>query len=98
VSDNSFLGKALLTQVVLVIFLVLTVRKRPYVLESLFDLELLSLAIALFTVYCGLFNLTDSSHSDIEFASTPQSFLLPSLICANCIFFIYWLFRVLYEL
>jgi hypothetical protein len=54
------LTQALLTVLVLVIFLILTARKRPFILDPLFDLEALSLATQMITVYCGLFYLADT--------------------------------------
>jgi hypothetical protein len=93
----------------LVLFLVLTARKRPFISEPLFDLEALSIATAIITVYCGLFYLTDSSRfgisnfdksSDVTFAMGKDSrtFLLSSIIGVNSIFFLYWLYRVFSEM
>jgi hypothetical protein len=51
----------LIALLVLVLFLVLTARKRPFIGEALFDLEAISLATAMISVYCGLFYLADTS-------------------------------------
>jgi len=48
--------------------LVLTSRKRPFVNEPLFDLEAISIATAMITVYCGLFYLADTSTLGFSFA------------------------------
>jgi hypothetical protein len=53
---------------ILVVFLVLTSRKRPFVNEPLFDLEAISIATAMITVYCGLFYLADTSTLGFSFA------------------------------
>jgi hypothetical protein len=93
----------------LVLFLVLTARKRPFISEPLFDLEALSISTAIITVYCGLFYLADTSQmglsnfdksSDVTFAMGKDSrtFLLSSIIGVNSIYFVYWLYRVVSEM
>jgi hypothetical protein len=65
ISNYGVLTQALIVLLVLVLFLVLTARKRPHLTESLFDMEALSLATAMLTVYCGLFFLADTSDSRV---------------------------------
>jgi len=99
----------LIVLLVLVLFLVVTARKRPFVGEPLFDLEAISLATAIITAYCGLFFLADTSQigisnsdksSDVTFAlgDNTKRFLLSSIIGVNIIFFLYWLWRVVSEM
>lgn len=93
----------------MVLFLVLTARKRPFISEPLFDLEALSIATAIITVYCGLFYLADTTHigvsnidksSDLTFAMGKDSrtFLLSSIVGVNSIYFLYWFYRVFSEM
>ena len=96
------LTQALITLLILILFLVLTARKRPFFNEALFDLEALSISTAILSVYCGLFFLADtnSSSSDLAFAlaSSSRSFLIAAIVIVNSIFFVYWLWRVFSEL
>ena len=91
------------------LFLVLTARKRPFISEPLFDLEALSLATGMITVYCGLFYLADTSQvgtsnfdksSDVTFmlGKDSKTFLLSGIVGVNGVFFLYWLFRVISEM
>jgi len=109
VTNFGVLTQALIALLVLVLFLVLTARKRPFISEPLFDLEALSLATAMITVYCGLFYLADTtqlgiSHfdksSDITFvlAKDSKTFLFAGIVTVNSIYFLYWLFRVFSEM
>ena len=109
VTNYGVLAQALIALLVLVLFLVLTSRKRPFITEPLFDLEAMSIATAMITVYCGLFYLSDTSSlgfsfadrvSDVTFDLGPgtKRFLLAAIILINCIFLAYWLWRVISEM
>ncbi len=87
----------------------LTSRKRPYINEALYDLEAISIATSMITVYCGLFFLADTSQigythadrsSDITFdlGDGSKRFLLTAIIVVNAVFFLYWLWRVITEM
>jgi len=60
----------------------------PYVTKALNGLEVRSLAVALITIYCGLYFLTE----DIDY--TTQICLLIMLILANLYFFLYWVIKL----
>ncbi len=109
VTNFGVLTQALITLLVLVLFLILTARKRPFISEPLFDLEALSLATGILTVYCGMFYLSDTSQtgftnqdksSQITFAlgKNSRTFLLSVIVVVNSIYFLYWLYRVLSEM
>ncbi len=60
-TNYGIMTQALTVLLVLVLFLVLTARKRPFINEYLFDLEAISLATSMISVYAGLFYLADTS-------------------------------------
>jgi len=112
VTGYGVLTQALILLLVLILFLVMTARKRPHISEALFDLEALSLATSITSVYCALFFLanTNSSHvgnvtysdqdSEITFKLSDSSynFLTVAVVALNAAYFLYWLYRVLTEM
>jgi hypothetical protein len=112
VTGYGVLTQALILLLVLVSFLVITARKRPHITEALFDLEALSLATAMLTVYCGLFFVADTSEersgvitsadrsSDVTFSlgSNTRTFLVAAIVGTNVCFLLVWLWRVCSEL
>jgi hypothetical protein len=60
-TNYGIMTQALTVLLVLVLCLVLTARKRPFINEYMFDLEAISLATSIISVYSGLFYLADTS-------------------------------------
>lgn len=59
--------QALVVMVLLVFFIIITQRYKPYYSRQLNDLELISLVTSCITFYCGLFFLSSKSPSDVTF-------------------------------
>ena len=100
---NAFLStygtgtQALIVLLVLILFLVLTARKRPHLSDPLFDLEALSLFAILLTAYCGLFFLGDAGGTS-SLSTTANDALLATILGAHGLFFLTWLWRLVSEL
>ena len=54
----------------LVFFIVITLRKKPYYSRKLNDLEMVSLVTSCVTFYCGLYFLSSKSPSDPSYISS----------------------------
>ena len=48
-----------------VVFLYLTLMKKPFSILALNDLETISLVTSMITIYCGIFYLSDISGEDV---------------------------------
>ncbi len=99
------LTQALLSLLVLLLYLLFTARKRPFITDYHFDLDVLSTSTALITVYCGMFFLADKSESriglssadmtsDVTFELKNKFILVAIIVGVNTIFFGYWGYRV----
>jgi hypothetical protein len=55
----------------IIVFLIINSKKKPFVNESLNDLETFSLAASMITIYCGIFYISDTK-SEITDSTTPQ--------------------------
>ena len=111
ITNYGVLTQALILLLTLIFFLVMTARKRPHISEALFDLETMSLATSITSVYCALFFLANTSDevvsvtysdqaSNIAFSLSDSSyqFLIVAIIGVNAAYFLYWLYRVLTEM
>lgn len=108
-TNYGVMTQALTVLFVLVLFLVLTARKRPFTIDYIFDLEIISLSASIISVYCGLFYIADTSQigisstdrsSDVTFTLSQsfKNFLFTAIILVNLLFFAYWLFRVVTDM
>jgi hypothetical protein len=110
ISNYGVLTQALLLLLVLILFLVMTARKRPQITDALFDLEAMSLGTLMLTVYCALFFLADTSErvgatysdqaSDVTFSlsTSSQRLLVFVILAVNAAYFLYWVYRTATEM
>ena len=94
---------------VLIIFLLLALKKKPFFLVSLNDLESLSLVTSILSIYCGIFfiaNVPAKFQSDIpaevvgtiELTNGADLFFFFVILAANLVFFFYCVFQLLNEI
>jgi len=81
---NSVEIQALTVQILLIGFLLLQLKVRPYTLRELNSTELSAILVADLTIYCGLYYLTES----LSEGSSWFFFLL--IIVSNVLFLLYW--------
>lgn len=55
---------------IILVFIVVTLRRKPYLTRKLNDLEILSLFTSGFTIYCGFFFLSSSNSRSTSFDPT----------------------------
>ena len=55
----------MLVFLMMVIFLIVNLKKKPFVSLTLNDLETISLLTSAISIYCGVFFITDVSASDL---------------------------------
>ena len=103
--------QAFVVFLVLIIFLYLNVKIKPYAFEDLNDMETFSILTSMITVYCGLYYLSDQpeiySSSDSSVASadnglrlnnTAKLILFMMILLSNMAFFTYWGYKMGSEL
>lgn len=92
----------------LIIFIVINMKKQPFMTVVLNDLETLSLVTSMITVYCGLFYLSDTPQKYIddypELSSTAMQLsnfsslmLFFIILFVNILFFSFWLYYMFLE-
>ncbi|CDW71354.1 UNKNOWN [Stylonychia lemnae] len=90
-------------------FLIVNLKKKPYITIELNNLELLSLVTSMITVYCGLFFIADKpadwikenpeySQGSIALSDSSMLVLFIIIVIANLIFLVYWLFCMFNEI
>lgn len=62
--------QALVVMILLVFFIVITLRNKPYYSRKLNDLEMVSLVTSCITFYCGLYFLSSKSPTDVSFVTS----------------------------
>mmetsp|Transcript_34088 Transcript_34088/g.33275 ORF Transcript_34088/g.33275 Transcript_34088/m.33275 type:complete len:116 (+) Transcript_34088:1-348(+) len=95
------ISQALVVFLLLIVFLILNTKKKPFVNLALNDLETYSLAASMLTIYCGLFYISDTKSMNFN-ASTPQLILSEQIklffffviVGINLFFFCYWAFKM----
>ena len=97
---------------ILVAFLLITIKKKPFQTVILNNLETLSLITSNITIFCGLFFILDINSVTINEDSTSSSsnttgvYLSDGtklafffvIVLANTVFFAYWTYELLNEL
>ena len=103
--------QALVVFILLIIFLVVTLKKKPFQTVVLNNLEILSLISSMTSVFCGLFYLVDIDQSNIDSSSVQNDdsgkfvhlneeaklFFFSMIIITNGIFFLYFVAKILEE-
>jgi hypothetical protein len=66
ISSYGTMAQALIVFVVVIGFLLINNKKKPFQTKALNDLETLSLSTSMITIYCGLFYVSDTPDAWIE--------------------------------
>lgn len=92
----------------MIVFLIANLKKKPYLSMSLNDLETISLLTSSLSIYCGIFFITDipakdvpllpnSVKSGITLSEAMKFLFFVIIMLANLIFFGYWFYKMLQE-
>lgn len=103
ISQNGAITQAMIVLLVLIIFIVINLKKKPFMTVVLNDLESLSLITSMVTVYCGIFYISNTPTKYIEdypelkqtalvLDTSSSLFLFFMILLVNIIFFVNWLF------
>ena len=65
--------QALVVFVLLIFFLILSMTKKPFQTVVLNQLEIISLAVSMFTIFCGIFYIVNISTTDTTTGTTSNS-------------------------
>jgi hypothetical protein len=102
------ISQALIVFLLMIVFLILTLKKKPYLSLALNDLETISLLTSTLSIYCGIFFISDIPQKDIPnlpfsvkggitLGHITKFVLFGVIMLANLIFFGYWLYKMLQE-
>lgn len=108
IQSYGVIAQALIVFLLLLVFLILNLKKKPFLLEALNDLETLSVVTSTLTIYCGIFFITNIKSSDVD--SLPPSvvgYIVLSenlkliffciILISNLCFITYWAYKMLLE-
>eukprot|EP00347_Sterkiella_histriomuscorum_P024148 403332142 len=109
ISQYGIIAQALIVFVLLTIFIVINMKKRPFATTDLNDLETLSLLSSLVTIYCGIFFLSNMKQSvidsDPELKTTALQLsqgtlvvLFLVIVTSNVMFLAYWSYKMYIEI
>ena len=98
----------MLVFLLMIAFLILNMRKKPFVSLTINDLETISLLTSASTIYCGVFYISNVSPEDkanMPSTVTNSVSLSPSMslifflliMAANLAFFFYWIYKMIQE-
>ena len=109
-SEFGTITQALVVFLVLIIFLILNIKLKPFAFDVLNDMEMLSIITSILTVYCGLYFLSDnpevynssdsrlsSADNGLRLSKATKFILFLVILVSNLIFFSYWTFKMLGE-
>mmetsp|Transcript_28796 Transcript_28796/g.21454 ORF Transcript_28796/g.21454 Transcript_28796/m.21454 type:complete len:94 (-) Transcript_28796:73-354(-) len=90
----------------LITFLLINSKKKPFVNLALNDLETFSLSASMITIYCGLFFISDTKGSITDDSTIAQLILSEQvkmvffsiIVFVNLVFFIYWGYKMYQEM
>ena len=100
--------QAMIVFLLMIIFLILTLKKKPYLALSLNELEAVSLVTSTISIYCGIFFITNIPQSDVlALPSSVKSVVTLSnnmkllfflvIMISNLMFFGMWLYKMIQE-
>ena len=109
IQPQGVITQALLVFLLMVIFLIVNIKKKPYVSLALNDLETISLITSAISIYCGVFFIADIPAADdasvpsdvkgvITLSDTMRLLFFFLIVIANGAFFGFWLYKMLQEL
>lgn len=93
----------------MLIFLVATLKKKPYLAVALNDLEMISLLTSSLSIYCGFFFISSIPEADmaslpavvkggIALSDNMKLILFMIILISNVCFFGYWAFKMFQEM
>ena len=100
------ISQALIVFMLMIIFLIANLKKKPYLAMSLNDLETISLITSTISIYCGIFFITDipakdvpnlptSVKSGITLSESMKFLFFIIIMVANLAFFGYWFYKII---
>ena len=100
------ISQALIVFMLMIIFLIANLKKKPYLAMSLNDLETISLITSTISIYCGIFFITDipakdvpnlptSVKSGITLSENMKFLFFIIIMVANLAFFGYWFYKII---
>lgn len=108
ITPQGVIAQAMLVFLLMIAFLIVNLKKKPYVSIALNDLETMSLITSAISIYCGIFFISDVAAEDL--AALPSSvkgivtlstnmrlafFFI--IMLANLAFFGFWAYKMLSE-
>ena len=93
----------------LILFIVLNLKKKPFILEALNDLESLSVVTSTLTIYCGIFFISNIPSKDVSslpdyvvgyivLSNELQLLFFSIILISNLCFITYWVYKMLLEI
>jgi hypothetical protein len=100
------ISQALIVFMLMIIFLIANLKKKPYLSMSLNDLETISLITSTCSIFCGIFfisdipakdlpNLPNSVKGGITLSEEMKLVFFAIIMISNLAFFGYWFFNIL---
>jgi hypothetical protein len=102
VESAGVIAQALIVFILLIGFLIVNLKKKPFATVALNDLETLSLVTSTITVYCGIFFISNMpqtwildnpgiSQGAISLSDNLVLFFFGIIVLVNFLFFVYWM-------
>ena len=109
ISSSGVITQALIVFLLLIIFIVINLKKAPFMTVVLNDLETLSMVTSMVTVYCGLFYISNTpqkyiddypelSTTALQLSVFAQLILFFIIIFVNVLFISFWLYHMFLEI
>jgi hypothetical protein len=108
VTPYGVIVQAMIVFLLMIVFLILTLKKKPYLSMSLNELETVSLVTSTVSIYCGVFFITSvpvsalaslpTSVKGVITLSNEMKFVLFGVIMfSNLLFFFMWVYKMVQE-
>ena len=91
----------------LIIFLVINIKKKPFNFVALNDIETMSIITSMISMYCGIFYLSDmpgiyesddptikALDNGLSLSEEVKFIFFLVILASNLVFFIYWAFKM----
>lgn len=106
--SQGVITQAMLVFLLMILFLILNMRKKPFVSLTINDLETISLLTSAITIYCGVFYISNVSADDkaampasvknsVTLSPTMSLIFFLMIMAVNMGFFGYWVYKMLQE-
>ena len=109
ISMYGVISQALIVFILLIAFLILNTKKKPFSTVALNDLETISLLASMITVYCGIFFISDAPSDwlkavpemagrTVSLGETTKFIFFLLIVISNTIFLAYWTYKMYQEI